>query len=328
MKFTTPVDRGHERARGSGFTLVELLVVIAIIGILVALLLPAIQAAREASRRVSCMNKIRQLALACIMHEDTYKHYPPSDTRPDTIPGISRPSRYEREHNFLVYILPFVEQQTVSELYSFDYNWNERRYTNPSGKTNHAVSLMPLDIVRCPSTPARELENMTDYGISGLIPAGPPTYARTQLIAQGILTDTPDDENWASILYNFRREKGIREFSLVTSKDVIDGLSNSFMLFEDAGRPLHYVGSEQRGLLADSEAGVSWADAKISWAVDQLCGMSMINCSNHNEIYSFHPGGSNFAFGDGSVRFIRQDIDPATFVAFHTRAGEDIINEE
>ena len=310
--------------RSYGFTLVELLVVIAIIGILVALLLPAVQAAREAARRMSCGNNMKQLGLATHMYADANGHLPPADT---TMPDLSDGGKYARKHNFIAFILPFVEEQVIADQYNFEYNWNEKRRKNPGGMTNLAVSQIPLDLAKCPSTPERELKYMTDYGVSGLFGNGP-THAKALLISQGVITQIPADADWASILYSYKLKDGVRTFSLVKFKDVVDGLSQSFMVFEDAGRPLHFIGrSLQSEPLTGTQAGISWADSEINWALHDLCGLAMINCHNDNEIYSFHVGGANFTMGDGAIRFVGEDIDPAIFVALHTREGEDIVGE-
>src|SRR5690606_20872854 len=103
-----------------GFTLVELLVVIAIIGVMVGLLLPAVQAAREAARRMQCSNNLKQLALAVHNHHDTYKMFPPANndvrwqTKFATITASSPPGRWDRL-SYLTSLLPYVEQQNLYE---------------------------------------------------------------------------------------------------------------------------------------------------------------------------------------------------------------------
>ncbi|HZN32461.1 MAG TPA: DUF1559 domain-containing protein, partial [Pirellulaceae bacterium] len=122
------------------FTLVELLVVIAIIGVLVALLLPAVQAAREAARRMKCANNLRQIGLAIHNHEDTYKYMPPGIVQTPTttpIPGLDdylattpkTPARLYANHGFLSIMLPYLEQANVlvnaGGGYNFHLDWDE-----------------------------------------------------------------------------------------------------------------------------------------------------------------------------------------------------------
>ncbi len=318
----------------SGFTLVELLVVIAIIGVLVALLLPAVQAAREAARRMSCGNNLKQLGLATHLFESAKGYLPPAYTQPDNA------GNFDKKHNFISFVLPFIEQQAVSDQYSFEYDWNHKRDKNPGGMTNLQVSEIPLDVAKCPSAPQRDLGNETDYGVSARFSRSTdPDLARPQLLAQGIITQVPADPDWASVLYNFRRISQTGQVKLeifqVKMKNITDGLSQSFMLFEDGGRPLYYKGNQlipNDTSLADYDKnhydGKSWADVDIWWAVHELCGSSMINCTNDDEIYSFHTGGANFVMGDASVRFVTEDISPTTFVALHTRDSADLVGDD
>ena len=304
-----------------GFTLVELLVVIAIIGILVALLLPAVQAAREAARRMSCVNNMKQLGVACHLYELARNHLPPAYTEP-TATNSGKPE-FNRRHNFISFILPFVEEQAVSDLYSFERDWNEKRTVNAGGMTNMQVSQIPLPLAQCPSVSGRDLMYATDYGVSIYFSeTTDPDAARQQILAAGYLRELPADPTWSSVLNCYRNENGKKYLSLPKSKNVIDGMSHSFMVFEDAGRPKWY----KEGVLQATEVdGHSWADADVTWVVHEICGTSMINCDNNNETYSFHVGGANFTMGDGSVRFVSENIAPEVFVALHTRAGEDIV---
>jgi prepilin-type N-terminal cleavage/methylation domain-containing protein len=142
--------------RWRGFTLVELLVVIAIIGILVALLLPAVQAAREAARRAECTNKIKQLSLSCHNYHDTYKQLPPSFL---CGPGIGWTDENNIGPNWVVHILPFCEQQTLFNQVSgniLNYqNWvksNGALGSNDQGWRNIRGTV--LSVMRCPSDSA------------------------------------------------------------------------------------------------------------------------------------------------------------------------------
>src|SRR5512137_843597 len=130
--------REHSRR---GFTLVELLVVIAIIGVLVALLLPAVQAAREAARRMSCSNNLKQIGLALHNYEGTYRVLPPSRI------DINLP-RFQQ--SWVSLALPFIEQGTIHAKYNFGNNWYD--------PINDPLTTARLSVMLCPSVPsAREL---------------------------------------------------------------------------------------------------------------------------------------------------------------------------
>lgn len=106
--------------------------------------------------------------------------------------------------------------------------------------------------------------------------------------------------------------------------DIEDGLSNTFMLVEDAGRPKFYKQSWDGEINLGGQ--VQWGDPTNAIIIEALCrGRSAINCHNANEIYSFHPGGANFLMGDGVVRFVSQDISPRLFIALFTRMGGEVV---
>ncbi|HMP06473.1 MAG TPA: DUF1559 domain-containing protein, partial [Lacipirellulaceae bacterium] len=142
----------RRRRRRAGFTLVELLVVIAIIGVLVALLLPAIQAAREAARLKTCQNNLRQLALACINHESNSKRLPAGFTSIDGGPGDT----LDVFHTWASYILPFLEQASVFSQIDFSIPsyrpWELAGMTRPA---NAPWTYTQLDVYLCPSDQPR-----------------------------------------------------------------------------------------------------------------------------------------------------------------------------
>src|SRR5688572_8500234 len=128
-----------------GFTLVELLVVIAIIGVLVALLLPAVQSAREAARRMQCTNNLRQLGLALHNHHDVNLVFPAARDEKEVTPGVLV------VHSWVPRILPFIEQKALLEKYRFDKNWDD-------GSTNDAAGgpiRQHINGFLCPSAPGK-----------------------------------------------------------------------------------------------------------------------------------------------------------------------------
>lgn len=291
--------RANRRRVSAAFTLVELLVSIAIIGTLVALLLPAVQAAREAARRMQCTSHLRQIGLAILQYENTNRVFPPAYTR---VP----------QHNMLCFILPYVEQGAVHDRYHFDRHW--------SAIQNRPATETDIPVFVCPSAPGGR-QYVTDYATcEDFMPV-----VKSILMAAGV----PPRSDWEN-LFRARRMPDYPNSRLTRMADVRDGLSNTFMLFEDGGRPEKWIDG-RRGDPAASPvepiSGARWADDEVEFWVHTVCGATqMLNCANTNEIYSFHPGGANFLYGDGSVHFHSETIDANAFVSLFTRAAGDIVS--
>lgn len=317
-----------------GFTLVELLVVIAIIGVLVALLLPAIQAAREAARRSQCKSQMKQLGLACLMYEEQRGVFPPAYTEGGK--NLTNDDVEFFRHNLVTFLLPFIEQQNLADLYYFRHHWNEQRKVNPNGITNFELSRNnPLSIVRCPSVPSREEDVVTDYSVSAYISKNQTIGFALLQLNQELNRAEPMDL-WSSVLNTYNPELDVNRkvYQSVRIAEITDGTSNSFMLFEVGGRPTIYTRSE----IIDGETNSSgrfWANHANWFAIHgnymdasgddgQNCEGQLINCTNLEEVYSFHPGGANFTYGDGSVHFVSEDTDIVTFAALHSRAGGEV----
>ncbi len=261
------------------FTLVELLVVIAIIGMLVGLLLPAVQSAREAARRMQCSNNLKQIGLGMLQHECAMRKFPPSH------------SLTPAKHNCLSLILSYLEQGNVAIQMDLTLDWNKEP-NKTAAKTNIAV-------FRCPTTPERS-DYISDYAANTKIQ--PAVYkpfvtdgtAKSRSLWYGMLR--PDDR----ALY---------------ASEIKDGLSNTMLFFEDCGRPVGYTDSRPDG---SKITGSQWADYQAFFYSHTLTGTRFINCNNHNEIYSFHHGGCFYLYGDGSVHFHEASIDPDVFFSLFT----------
>ena len=287
------------RRSSRGFTLVELLVVIAIIGILVALLLPAVQAAREAARRMQCRNNLKQIGLAIHNYETTFRVFPPPRTRD---PG----------HNMLTFILPYLEQEAVFDKFDLSQNW--------SATINRPARDVEIDVFLCPTAPGDRTVGSRRYyaGDYAVCENFINSADRRRLISDGHISDRSD---WYNLFQpDFEGPS--------TVAGVRDGLSNTFMLFEDAGRPLKYLENGRRGDPNASPrepiSGAAWASEDADFWIHHVCNTSQIfNCTNNNEIYSFHPNGANFLYGDGSVHFHSDNMDPEPFVSLFTRAAGD-----
>ena len=274
----------------SGFTLVELLVVIAIIGVLVGLLLPAVQAARESARRLQCSNNFKQIGLAMINYEAMYTRFPPSHT---TSP----------KHNCLTFILPFMELQNVYDRFDFTKDWDK--------DVNIDAGKVIIPAFRCPTTP--QYDNYTsDYAADVYIDSD----AYSSLVSSGAITSRI---NWEGMLKTDGKS--------VKASQVTDGLSTTFMFFEDAGRPYKY--KEGKFQNDTSGKGAKWADVDAYFYTHKVCYQTQfLNCRNDNEIYSFHSGGCNFVCADGSVHFVLNSIDPETFVSLFTYNCGEVIPDD
>jgi len=333
-----------------GFTLVELLVVIAIIGILVALLLPAIQAAREAARRSQCTNKMKQLGLAALNYESARKMLPYAYTPNNSLfvpkagacpgtTGAALASNGMVHHNFFTFLLPYMEQSAIYDQIDFKQDWCST-VTNSKGTTNQVATSRDLEELLCPTAETRPNTYSTDYNVIAYID---PTKYCTGLDASARVRRATD------------KLAGMITDTQSSLRKVADGTSKTLMIFESAGRPNHYIGNrvlknlmyeENTGLAAPGAGTIAkptnsqWADDGVHKATEDariwgleystvatLCPINtsarVMNCDNYQGVYSFHSGGANFVMGDGSVQFVNESIDPDTYVSMVTRAGGD-----
>ena len=145
----------------------------------------------------------------------------------------------------------------------------------------------------------------------------------------------PQEDLWTGMLNPYDVTGSI--FNPVRLSQVVDGTSNTFMLFESAGRPDLWSHNTRMGNIQSSH-GRYWANSENWFAIhgnyrkadgstNNGCNGQFVNCSNDEEVYAFHPGGANLSYGDGSVHFVKEDIDAQLFAALHSRAGGEVINE-
>jgi prepilin-type N-terminal cleavage/methylation domain-containing protein/prepilin-type processing-associated H-X9-DG protein len=343
--------------RRSAFTLIELLVVIAIIAVLIGLLLPAVQKVREAAARAKCQNNLKQLALAIHNYESSYSGLPPAIVNvanttavpiPDLIPAYIKPGKtgsvYTDYTNqgFLAILLPFVEQANVLAAAAGGYNthldWND--------PANQPATGTRIPVYECPSVPSDHIINPTpDTTYPNFFPAVADYMAVTRsntnaVVWQGLGLGFPGFDNCNSVLTANKRTK-------IT--DVPDGLSNTLMLGESGARHEGWSGGAKyadpatfgnvRGAWGQNSNNIVCAGTqgpitpgvapagKVSTAA-QVASAVTINGWNQGELYSFHKGLCNVAFGDGSVRSLKEGLSYSVLLRLAARADGYPVNPD
>ena len=349
--------RSIESARTRvGFTLVELLVVIAIIGILVGLLLPAVQAAREAARRMQCLNNSKQISLAMLNFELTHKNFP-----------------YSRAGS-LWRALPYIEQNALADMFNAAQHPNGEHGFNGALTVGWAPNLTEafntrISTFQCPSTPGDRTIALgaspnvlpvqaSDYvtpRIPATRPVGHPLYYQSgqpQMNFNTAMTP-PGSRNTDP------RNKGAK------AGEITDGFSNTLMYYECAGSPARWVRGKQ--LSPDGES-LAWAgngdgvkmrayradnftlatasrasglstppalptpasasnDAAWEASIDPAGIFKFINHTNAGQPFSFHTGGVTISLCDGSVRMLSDSVDLATFLNLLLRDDGQVLGE-
>ncbi len=298
-------------ARRAGFSLVELLVVIAIIGVLVAIMLPAIQAAREAARSASCRNNLRQISTAIHLYHDTCRHLPPARIDQGTV-GAGTSTFY--------IILPFLEEGNLADGYdkSADYRDGD----------NLKVSSTIVSPYLCPSMVLPR--DVPDPDPACAEKGAPGSYAvSTSSDVCFIQLNLIPKHNGAIVHPRFGRTS-------IAKISAGDGSSKTFMVGEmDYGltdyywTTCHSANSVRGGAMrwAVGYAGVTWGSTvgPINSATVGAIKYGFYNVG-YEAFRSDHAGGVNFAFVDGSVRFISDEIDPNLYKALATREGGEMID--
>ena len=325
-------DQGiHRRANRKGFTLVELLVVIAIIGILVALLLPAIQAAREAARRAECVNKLKQWTIAMHLHHDTHHKLPFGAT------GFRHPSDDSQSYprlTWVMYLYPYIEEGSLADRNDLTKDFGEPPFTIPN--TMEGLGGLYVPLYRCPSdgdgvdlTASTFQRRRGNYVINwghalwdgvfnpNTLPNGPAVApfgfvngrrsqpratsfsqiidgtSSTLLMSEYLIATTPEDRDWRGDVLN---DEGMHHFQTMQTPNssLADIVETNYLTRN--GDPLMPADEGPRN-------------------------------RQQNAARSRHPGGVNAALCDGSVSFYSDDISADTWLALGTMDGEEVVSE-
>jgi prepilin-type N-terminal cleavage/methylation domain-containing protein/prepilin-type processing-associated H-X9-DG protein len=286
------------KGRKTGFTLIELLVVIAIIGVLIGLLLPAVQKVREAASRARCANNLKQLGLALHNYHDTFNGFPPGH--------VTKP----KEHSWMPFVFPYLEETNLYQRYSFKVNWDNK--INDINGPNE----VHFKVHYCPSAPGYlDRSGTNGRGISD--------YSAINQISRPnpyINPLPPADPSYIGVLgLNISRNL----------LDVTDGTSSTLLLAECAGRNQLWEMGQEVATGGDTGAWANPGNAIVIRGFDpntrKTPGPCAVNCTNQEQVYAFHPSGANVLFCDGSVSLIRADVNLNVLVALMTRSqGENI----
>jgi prepilin-type N-terminal cleavage/methylation domain-containing protein/prepilin-type processing-associated H-X9-DG protein len=292
-----------------GFTLIELLVVIAIIAVLIGLLLPAVQKVREAAARMKCANNLKQIGVALHNFHGTYERFPAGFvSQTATVNGESLGPGW----GWAAQLLPFVEQDNLYRTIDLS--------KDIAHTANAAPRVQPIPVYFCPSdSPPQPTFTVRDAGGTAVCDVA---FANYVGVGGTFEVSNFPDTNTGVLL----RNKGFR----VT--DITDGSSNTIFVGERTGLKspqTTWTGAVTRARIPplnpayDVELPAVLCTTNTGTATD---GRVPNNALDHVEdTNSRHPGGVNFLYGDGSVHFLNQNIDPKTWVALGTRAGGEVL---
>ena len=327
----------------SGVTLIESLTAIAIIGTLLAILLPAVQQARESARRMSCLNNLKQVGLALYGFQASHEAFPASKVAArGSGSGICDESELEVEDNpgkctahqsWTASCLPYLEEASLAAQSRCRDPWSSLR--------NRSAAATRLPIFLCPSAPDKD--RVDEHYVRGAVATDYAVISQVDVETYTDVFGVPDPG------INARRG-ALAEYTPNPPRHLVDGLSQTLMAAESAGRPQIYIlgrpfDAEQFARYEGDEVysvesqfvaddGIGWADPEVVLSVKgasengvEPYGPRMINAHNMGESYSFHAGGALFLFADGSTRFLRENVDPWIYVSLCTRAGSEVVDD-
>lgn len=316
-----------------GFTLIELLVVIAIIAVLLALLLPAVQQAREAARKTQCRNNLKQMGIALHNYHDSYQMFPKagfaaSFSVANQITNVA--FLRTRIVSWGVAILPGLDQANLFN------KWDHTKYyLQPE---NYEVSQQILPVYLCPSNPGAPVRKMqgdninfpgvafarSDYGANwgerAIRCYGEPAGTCQSQNNYGNSSDTRGPFTVVSSLY----------LNNVSTKHVTDGLTNTIFIGESP-EAMHGLWAGHKNFFDQSAPINARYTTKSPWdsclTAANSTALGRLGCDYGQEFHSYHTGGAFFLLGDGSVRFINENINLKTLAALLSYKGGEVISE-
>lgn len=287
------------RAGRSGFTLIELLVVIAIIGVLIALLLPAVQAAREAARRAQCTNNLKQLALGVHNYESSIGCFPLGLI--DQVSAAAPASGLWTSFGPLLPLTQYVEQTSLFNAMNFNVNVYDAQ--------NTTINAVGMSVLWCPSDAGVEQPQQQGYVLPSGTPALPMRYSSYSGMAGP----------WYASQFGSlgpQNQKGVfYAYSTTKIADIPDGTSNTIMFAEHTRTIESAANGDQNGWHWWTSGNYGDTICNAYWPINPqkklpyTCADKVTGVSNTvGAVSSMHPGGANVAFCDGSVRFIKESV--------------------
>lgn len=322
------------RRPANGFTLIELLVVVAIIGMLVGLLLPAVQTAREAARRTQCQNNLRQVGIGL------HQHHTARDFFPTCVSGTTATSGTAK-HNWCAQILPYLDDAPMASAYDYTVRFDDA--------ANMSAVQTSLSFMNCPAVPGGPRQHPRFKTTPPAWSASAADYAGSSGPSNSLWT-TPAVVSSAKPanldgFFTGSVKPGVRGRQI---RQMTDGTAQSIAIVESAGRPQVWAFGRlvpDSGLFTSSPTSTKyvpfcgWADTNVplvrGFRSDMMQadpanqyvspGPQLVNGSNNDGIYAFHPGGANVLFADASIRFLGEGTTSDVVAAMLTVQAGDVV---